>query len=338
MIWRCPTCRGELQSKSEHELLCVDCRASYEIVAGIPDLRINAPGWLDCDADREQARWLVEHMSESTVDDVVSYVFQSVRGLPRENAEHRARAVTCAPRRLRRDIAGWLNEPTAESPFLDLGCGPGMLLAAAAAEGRPGIGLDVSMVWLVVAQRLIRLYGGTPILAAGFAESLPLTDDAVTAVVSLDVIEHVADQVAYVREIDRVTSPDGMIAISTPNRFSLAAEPHVHVWGVGWLPRRLQRRYAEWRSGLSYAFTRLLSTGETRELLARNTHFDCEFLVPPIPEEEIEVSAPRRAMLARAYNGAIKFDITRRAALKVGAFYQVAGHKHMNRGTRALAR
>jgi SAM-dependent methyltransferase len=242
-----------------------------------------------------------------------------------------------APRRLRRDLAGWLNEPTAKSPFLDLGCGPGMLLAAAAAEGRSGIGLDVSMVWLVVAQRLIEAYGGTAVLAAGFAESLPLADDALEAVVSLDVIEHVGDQEAYLREIDRVTSPGGRIALSSPNRFSLAAEPHVHVWGVGWLPRRWQQRYAEWRSGISYAYTRLLSTGEARELLARNTHFDCHFLVPAIPEEDIAVSGPRRAILARTYNRAIRFELTKHAALRVGAFFQVAGRKIAMRSADAVA-
>jgi hypothetical protein len=105
---------------------------------------------------------------------------------------------------------------------------------------------------------------------------------------------------------------------------------------VGWLPRRWQRRYAEWRSGISYAYTRLLSTREAREMLSRNTSFDCEFLVPAIPEEDIAIAAPRRAILARTYNRAIKLGVLRRAALGVGAFYQVAGRKIDTRGVEAL--
>ena len=86
---------------------------------------------------------------------------------------------------------------------------------------------------------------------------------------AFDVIEHVGDPAAYLREIDRVTRTGGRLAIATPNRFSLAPEPHIGVWGVGWLPRTLQRRYAEWRSGKPYAFTRLMSTWEAARLLRR---------------------------------------------------------------------
>jgi SAM-dependent methyltransferase len=217
----------------------------------------------------------------------VRRVFASQPGRTPADIDMRTRQVLEAPARLRRDLSGWLAGATSEGRFLDLGCGPGMLLAAAAGLGRQGIGIDVSLVWLVVARRLIAEHGGVPILAAGFAESLPLADGAVTAVVSLDVIEHVGDPAAYLREIDRVTAADGQVALSTPNRYSLAPEPHVGVWGVGWLPRRLQRRYAEWRSGKSYAYTRLLSSWETVRLVRRYTRFRPRLIAPAIPEEEM---------------------------------------------------
>jgi len=299
----------------------------YETVAGIPDLRINAPSFIDCDEDRALARMLVADFSDEQLRDTIRHVFATVRGQSDAGANRRTDQVIGAPQRLRREIVGWLDEATAEAPFLDLGCGPGMLITAAASAGRAGIGVDVSMVWLVVAQRLIRSYGGTPVLAAGFAESLPLADAAVRGVVSLDVIEHVGDQVAYLREIDRVTEPGGVLALSTPNRFSLAAEPHVHVWGVGWLPRAWQQRYAERRSGMSYAFCRLLSARELHRLLARHTKFCPGFRVPPIPDEEIAAAKPRRAMLSKAYNRLIGLKGARRAALAVGAFYQVVARK-----------
>ena len=328
MIWRCPTCRGALQEAPDETVRCLECAASYETVAGIPDLRVDAPSWIDCAEDREIARSIVAQFPDADVESLVRHVFAKVRGQNEAGVALRTRGVLAAPNRLRREIRGWLDEATAASPFLDLGCGPGMLLAAAAAEGRSGIGIDVSMVWLVVAQRLIREYGGTPVLAAGFAESLPLDDGAMQAIISLDVIEHVGDQETYLREIDRVGAPGAMIALSTPNRFSLAAEPHIHIWGVGWLPRVFQQRYAEWRTGRPYVFTRLLSVRETRRMLERNTRFEPSFSVPTIPQEEIASATPRRALLSRVYNRALDISWARSAALMVGAFYRVVGRKN----------
>ncbi len=327
MIWRCPHCRGTLGARADAAVECASCGTVYPAVAGIPDLRIDASSWIDCDEDREQARHIAEELADLDLTEVVRHVFRAVRNLKGEKAEYRTRRVLEEPHRLRREITGWLDAATCEGPFLDLGCGPGTLLAAAAADGRVGIGLDVSMVWLVVAKRLIEAFGGTPILAAGFAESLPLADGAVSGVVSLDVIEHVGDQAAYLRELDRVTAVGGALALATPNRFSLAPEPHVRVWGVGWLPRRWQQPYAERRSGMSYAYTRLLSTWEMRRLVARNTHFDIELLIPFIPDEEIAGASAARATLARTYNALVRHALARRSALAVGAFYRVVGRK-----------
>lgn len=326
-IWRCPRCRGQLGQDGVAHLLCLSCGARYDTVDGIPDLRVNAPAWINCDEDREAARRIAHTMAGEDLETVVRHVFRVVRGRREDNAAYRTRRTLNEPNRVRREITGWLDEATAK-PFLDLGCGAGALLAAASAEGgRVGIGIDVSMVWLVVAKRLIESYGGTAVLAAGFAEALPLADGAVHGVVSLDVIEHVGDQHAYLREIDRVTAPGGMLALATPNRFSLGPEPHVRVWGVGWLPRQWQQRYAERRSGMSYAFTRLLSTWEMRRLIRMNTHFDVVLLIPAIPDEEITQAPALRAFLAGAYNRLIGFSLGRQCALGVGAFFRVVGRK-----------
>lgn len=311
---------------------CVSCVATYEVVAGIPDLRIDAPVWIDCVEDREQARYMAEFMAGEDLETIIRHVFRVVRGRKADNVEFRTRLVLSAPERLRSEIIGWLDEATRAAPFLDLGCGPGMLLAAAAAEGRSGIGVDVSMVWLVVAKRLIESYGGTPVLAAGFAEALPLEDASVRGVISLDVIEHVGDEVSYLREIDRVTAAGGMLALATPNRFSLGPEPHVRVWGVGWLPRSMQQRYAESRSGMSYAYTRLLSTFEARRLIRRHTSFDFRLLAPPIPDDAIAIASARRALLARIYNRAVRLPFLHLVALGVGAFFRVVGRKRKNGG------
>lgn len=327
MIWRCPRCRSEL-SVASAGLTCTGCQAAYPVVGGIPDFRLPGDNWMDYARDLEQARELEQRAGALDTEDLVRSVFASRAEWTPRQVDDRTRQVLEAPQRLASEVGGWLSPCLGgEPPFLDLGCGPGMLLAAAARAGRPGIGLDVSLTWLLVAQRLVRDWGGEPILAAGIAEALPLADCSVSGVVSLDVIEHVADPIPFLAEIDRVTTARGCVALSTPNRFSLAAEPHVHVWGVGWLPRRWQKRFVKWRSGQDYDFARLLSVWELSGLVRRHTRFRPTVLVPPVPRDEIERFPPHRAMLARMYNRVLASRLLEPLLRTVGPFFRILGTK-----------
>ena len=117
--------------------------------------------------------------------------------------------------------------------ILDIGCGSGGLLAEAATRGLPAAGIDASMTMLVAAKHMIEAHGGIARLACAYGESLPIAEGSLGAVVMYDSIEHVSDVVDTLNEARRVLKPGGRMALSTPNRFSLAAEPHVFLWGVG---------------------------------------------------------------------------------------------------------
>src|SRR4051812_43900876 len=197
MLWRCPRCIGQLEQMDEG-LTCVGCGASYNCVGGIPDLRLPGPSWIDHEVDCAQARWLLAETAGLSLEATIRRVYSLRPGWTEARIARRTQEVLGGPARLRADVAGWLrpsleHDDADNGPFLDLGCGSGMLLAAAAAEGHHGIGVDVSMVWLVVASRVIAASGGRPVLAAAMAEALPLGDGATSGVVSLDVIEHVAN-------------------------------------------------------------------------------------------------------------------------------------------------
>jgi len=282
---------------------------------------------VDFERDRNFARDLIEATHGFSTEQVVRHVYASREHWDDERINRRTRQVVAAPTSLHSDIQGWLHPCfSTDQLFLDLGCGPGMLLAAAAAKGYQGIGIDVSLTWLMVARRLIADYGGRPLLAAALAESLPLADGAVGSVISLDVIEHVADPGPYLREIDRVVRSDGYIALATPNRFSLTPEPHVGIWGVGWLPRVLQKPYVEFR-GKDYDFVRLISTREMSALLRRHTHCKSSILIPRVSAEEISHFSPIKARLATLYNRLVAHRWTRLVFLNIGPFFQVIGKK-----------
>jgi SAM-dependent methyltransferase len=103
----------------------------------------------------------------------------------------------------------------------------------------------------------------------GNAETLPFPDGTFHRVVALGTLEHCRDPAAALREVRRVLRPGGVFLARSANRFSVLPEPHVGVWGVGWLPRRWADPYVRWRSGRSYRHHRLLGPGEWRRLLRR---------------------------------------------------------------------
>jgi SAM-dependent methyltransferase len=327
LIWRCPRCRGPLAETAE-ALACITCVAEYPSFEGIPDLRLPGPCWIDYEADRAQARQLIAATAGFSVEETVRHVFSWRTEFDATWADKRTQQVMDAWKRLGPEMRGWLRDCVRPGRiFLDLGCGPGQLLAAAAAAGCAGIGIDVRLVWLLVAKRLIAAAGGTPVLAAALAESLPLADESLYGVVSLDVIEHVGDVSGYLREINRVTAPGAYVALATPNRFSLTAEPHVAVWGVGWIPRCLQKSFVKFRSGLAYEFVQLLSVNEARHLFCSHTRIDVEILVPEVPEVEISRYPAKRKALARFYNRLLRWRLLHPVFRLIGPFFRIVGRK-----------
>ncbi len=96
---------------------------------------------------------------------------------------------------------------------LDAGCGSGRMLDELAA--RPEVaavaGLDLSPEGVALARRR-----GHADVREGRVEELPWPDAAFALVLSLDVIEHTADDRATLRELRRVTRPDGRLLVTVP--------------------------------------------------------------------------------------------------------------------------
>ena len=320
----CPNCHGSLADADEH-VRCEACGNEYKVTAGIPDLRVTAPSWIDFEQDRSRALIIEELVAAKGLEAAIYDVFRNSRKFTHKKSAYRVKQVYAAVEKCTHQIDGWLLPTMEQKPALELGCGPGQLLAAAASRGKDLAGIDVSLEWLVVAKHLVKAHGGAPQLAAGLAERLPIKTGSLSALISLDVIEHVGDQQTYADEIARVLEPGGRFAISTPNRFSLSPEPHVGVWGVGYLPVRLQAQWVKFTSGQSYEFTRLLSVSEVKQVFANTGTLEANVLFPPISDEEIAIFTPTRAKLARLYNRIIGKQVFQSMAPYFGAYYRVTG-------------
>jgi 2-polyprenyl-3-methyl-5-hydroxy-6-metoxy-1,4-benzoquinol methylase len=305
---------------------CLGCAACYPFVGPVLDLRVPGASWIDLEQDRANA-FDVLAAGDVPAAALIERVFSRRCGWSKEHAERRVSQLVEGTRRMRGELHGWLAPLQTQGPILDLGCGGGQLLAALASDGRECVGVDVSLEWLVVAHRLVAEHASPRLVVAAMAEALPFPDATFAAVASLDVLEHVGDQSHYLREIDRVLLPGGFVALATPNRFSLAAEPHVGVWGVGWLPRSRQKGFVQRRTPISYDYVRLVSYAELKRLVRRNTSWAISIRVPPIPPEELERMAPRRSLLAKVFNALVGWRVAQWAFRAVGPFFRITGRK-----------
>lgn len=91
---------------------------------------------------------------------------------------------------------------------LDVGCGTGALLAALGPEA---LGIDFSPEALRFCLRR-----GLKKVALGDAQRLPLVDQCVSRVVTLDTLEHVSDDRAAISEIYRALKPEGLLVLNVP--------------------------------------------------------------------------------------------------------------------------
>lgn len=97
---------------------------------------------------------------------------------------------------------------------LDVGCGPGHLLTGLNA-GRI-VGVDLSDYLLAQARERLRGRENVALLKAR-AEALPFADQTFDRAVCSEVLEHVREPAAVVKEIFRVTKPGARVVFTLPN-------------------------------------------------------------------------------------------------------------------------
>lgn len=92
---------------------------------------------------------------------------------------------------------------------LDVGCGEGPLARALPADGPHVVGLDASAT-------MLRSHPAPAVRAD--ATALPFRGQAFDAVVAVNVLDHLPDPLAALREAGRVLTPDGLLVVATTSR------------------------------------------------------------------------------------------------------------------------
>ena len=143
--------------------------------------------------------------------------------------------------------------PLHDRRVLDLGCGLGEYVRAFARRGARALGTDIAVDRLIEArQRIVTTATrGVDGFMAAAGEALPFRDETFDLVVLNEVIEHVQDDRATLREVARVLRPGGTCVLYAPNRL-FPFETHGIYWRgryifgnipfVNWLPDTLRNR------------------------------------------------------------------------------------------------
>ncbi len=322
----CPRCRSPLQAEPER-YGCSACGGEYPLVGGIPDFRICADPYIGIEEDRAKALRLAQEAERLPFAELVQLYYQITPEVPPELAarylahhlagERRGEAVL--QRMERYGIEG-------RGALLDAGCGSAGFLAAARRQGLgPAFGIDIALRWLVIARRRLADLGLEDVhLAAGCADHLPFADGRIGLVVAENLLEHVRESGAVLAELTRVRRRDGGFLARCVNRFAPGPEPHVGVWGVGFVPRRWQGRFVRWRRGIPYEHVHLPSAPSLRRSLRRAGQTQLRVRYPELVPLDCDHRRPCERGLFVLYSRLARaFPAARPLLLLVGPYLDV---------------
>lgn len=129
--------------------------------------------------------------------------------------------------------------------IVDVGCGGGLLSEPLARLGADVVGIDAAAENIGVAQAHAEETGLTIDYRCTTAEALAADGARFDAVVSMEVVEHVADLDAFLAALAQLTKPDGAVLLSTLNRTSKAWA--LAIVGAEYVLRWLPRGTHDWR-------------------------------------------------------------------------------------------
>lgn len=129
----------------------------------------------------------------------------------------------------------------AGAQVLDLGAGLGGLSQELLRRGAKVISLEPGAAWRRLAARRLAPWPGGHVIGA-IGEALPLPDNSIDIIMSLQVLEHVQNPAQVIHEAYRVLKPGGYIYLKYENYLSFW-EPHYRVRWFPLLPKSLGALY-----------------------------------------------------------------------------------------------
>lgn len=264
----CPVCRSELSLLDESSLCCQACFQRYPIRLGIPDLRVISPdrcGYANTSEDLRAAEKLFAYALAHSYQETVTWWVDSFAAPATRDVHLQFRLSNPAKAdELGRRLSEWTG-----GTGLDVGCGSGGGILGMLRLCDQVVAVDVQLSEMICARKMLEELGlaSRVCFVAASAEALPIKTSSLSAVVALDVFEHVSDQRRFVSEGHRTLCPGGVFYFQTPSRYKWM-ETHYMLPGLGYLPLRLQKLYVRFfRNERDYPI-HLVGLGQLKAILS----------------------------------------------------------------------
>lgn len=314
----CPACRSDLEQDAAR-LSCLHCRRDYPVIAGIPDLRLYPDPYIDMEADRRKALQVAGKLEELRFSELVDYYYSMTSVVPPQHARQYKNGLMAAVDRSAASLSVWQAASGAGKAdfLLDVGCGTAPLLVAAAPQAKRLAGVDVAFRWLMIGKKRLLEAGLDIPLFCACAEAMPFASGQFDRLILDSSVEHFVDQRKAMEECYRVMVSNGWLFLSTPNRFSLGPDPHMGLPAAGYLPKRLQDRYAL-SQGAIPPKRNLLWTRTLTRLLRGAGFASPRLLLPRISDSQRAGAGNVLKRLVDLYRAAQAFPVSRHLLFLIG--------------------
>jgi len=153
---------------------------------------------------------------------------------------------------------------------------------------------------------------------------LPFVADSFDVILAENLIEHCRDTTKVFFEIKRVRRGSGAFLARTINRFALGPEPHVGVWGVGYLPRRLMNGYVKLVKGIPYEHIHLESFDSLNHCIRTVGDHSLETKVPLIVDADYAHHPKWKQHLFKLYSGVMRLPMLGALMARLGPYIDIA--------------
>lgn len=258
---RCPRCGGSLNLDNE-DLACVTCSTRFPHCEGIPVLS-QETGYHFMRPSPEELARTFERMDREGFEAGLDALFREVSDEDARTFQtYMLKEVRSAWRVLLPSLAG--------KTVLDCGSGWGNLSVGMARSAERVVGLDLSLQRVRFAARRAKheRLDNLSFITGGDGQRLPFADGTFDIAILNGVLEWIPTsaawdgdprsvQVKFLRELARVTKPDGMVCIAIENRFGFkywlrARDEHTQIRYITLLPRWVANMVSQRRRSQPY--------------------------------------------------------------------------------------
>tara|TARA_R110002074_G_scaffold122966_1_gene258083 strand:- start:5056 stop:6105 length:1050 start_codon:yes stop_codon:yes gene_type:complete len=257
-LFVCPQCRDRL-TKQPDNYLCSDCKREYPIIFGIADFRIRSDPYLSLQEERAKAKRLATEIEQS-FSAMLNYYYEITDDVPPVLATRYKAYHYNGPKQARQSLARL--GIASDDVVLDVGCGTGGALIAAAENCSHIYGMDIALRWLVICQQRLKEQGITATLVCADIEAPPFPDEYFSKITATDLLENVYSVDKTLVALGRLLKADGKLWLAGSNKFCLGPHPSTRLWAIGYFPGKLRSRLVKRLRGVdSLRFINLISPG-----------------------------------------------------------------------------